>query len=155
MAGGGPQSAAADKPQAVSAIPGGFVLSSGSNPDAPHEEAAFAATVERSGGQGEPCLVSRRLVRLADDGLERHRPGCLLRSAPVTEGLPSPGGTLFVPLTIAAGATQTVVLRLSWYAGQTSIRVGKDAGAHAAAGHVSALVRGQVSRSWRSDNLLA
>ena len=33
-----------------------------------------------------------------------------------------------MPLTIAAGATQTVVVRLAWYSGQTSIRVGNDAG---------------------------
>jgi hypothetical protein len=46
---------------------------------------------------------------------------------PVTEGAPSPGASLFVPLAIPPGASKTVVLRLSWYAGQTSLRTGKDA----------------------------
>ena len=61
--------------------PGGFVLWGGPGKDKPCEEGAFSATVERSGREGQPRLVPRRLVRSADDGLERHRRRGLLRSA--------------------------------------------------------------------------
>jgi uncharacterized protein (DUF608 family) len=116
-----------DKLPAVSAIPGGFLLSSGCSPEAPQNEAAFAASVSDPavkvnaawfrGGWFDSLTMAWRDIA---QGVCYDRP-------PNTEGKPSPGATLFVPLTIAAGATQTVRLRLSWYASQTSLRLGKDA----------------------------
>jgi len=77
-------------------------------------------------GPGESRLVPRRLVGPADDGLEGYRQRRVLQRPPITEGGASPGATLFVPFTAAPGATKTIVLRLAWYVGQTTLRVGKD-----------------------------
>ncbi len=52
--------------------------------------------------------------------------GARYERPPVTEGGPSPGATRFVPFTLAPGASKTLVLRLAWYVGQTSLRVGRD-----------------------------
>ncbi len=118
---------AADKPPAVSAIPGGFVLSSGSNPEAPQDEAAFAATVSDPNAKVNHAWFRGGWFDSLTMAWKDIAQGACYDRPPITEGSPSPGGTLFVPLTIAAGGTQTIVLRLSWYAGQTSLRVGKDA----------------------------
>ena len=118
---------AADKPPAVSAIPGGFVLSSGSNPEAPQDEAAFAAAVSDPNVKVNHAWFRGGWFDSLTMAWKDIAQGACYDRPPITEGSPSPGGTLFVPLTIAAGGTQTVVLRLSWYAGQTSLRVGKDA----------------------------
>ncbi len=52
---------------------------------------------------------------------------------PITEGDPSPGATLFVPLTLAPGASRTISVRLAWYSPHTRLRRGTDPGAAASA----------------------
>ncbi len=113
-------------PEAVRATPGGFVLWGGPGKDKPHEEGAFSATVNDPavkvnhawfrGGWFDPLTMAWKDVAA----------GACLDRPPVSEGGPSPGATLFVPLTLAPGASKTVVLRLAWHAGQTSLRAGKD-----------------------------
>ncbi|MGH7633614.1 MAG: GH116 family glycosyl hydrolase, partial [Gemmatimonadaceae bacterium] len=39
---------------------------------------------------------------------------------------PSPGGTLAVPFTLAAGASRTIRLHLAWYVPYTNLRIGTD-----------------------------
>ena len=46
--------------------------------------------------------------------------------APITEGTPSPGASLFVPIELAPGASRTVTVRLAWYVGDSDLRTGKD-----------------------------
>ena len=46
---------------------------------------------------------------------------------PITEGAPSSGATLFVPVKLAPGESKTIVVRLAWYTGQSNLRLGKDA----------------------------
>jgi uncharacterized protein (DUF608 family) len=48
-----------------------------------------------------------------------------LLSNPPQEG-PSPGASIFVPLTIPAGETKTVRVMLAWYVPVTNLRFGKD-----------------------------
>jgi len=120
--------AAAGTPQAVQAAPGGFVLwgGSASGKKAQQEEAAFSATVSDTaakvnhawfrGGWFDPLTMAWKDIAA----------GACFDRPPVTEGGPSPGATLFVPLALAPGESKTIVVRLAWYAGQTSLRVGKD-----------------------------
>ena len=113
-------------PKAVRPIQGGFILWGGGGKDAPWEEGAFSASVSDPaakvnhawfrGGWWDAMTIAWKDVAEA---------ACFER-APVTEGDPSPGGTLFVPFQLAPGATTTVKLRLAWYAGQTNLRIGKD-----------------------------
>lgn len=113
-------------PDAVRSTPGGFVLWGGPGNNAPHEEAAFSATVSKPGvkvnhawfrgGWFDPLTMAWKDIASA---------ACFDRP-PVSEGGSSPGATLFVPLTVAAGEAKTVVLRFAWYAGRTNLRAGKD-----------------------------
>ena len=113
-------------PEAVRPTRGGFVLWSGPGKDRPHEEGAFSATVDDPavkvnhawfrGGWFDPLTMAWKDIAS----------GACFDRPPVTEGGPSPGATLFVPLALAPGASKTVVLRLAWYVGQTTLRTGKD-----------------------------
>jgi uncharacterized protein (DUF608 family) len=113
-------------PEAVRPAPGGFELWGGPGKDTPFDEGAFSATVDDPavkvnhawfrGGWFDPLTIAWKDIAA---GASYERP-------PVTEGEPSPGATLFVPLTLAPGASKTVVLRLAWYVGQTTLRVGRD-----------------------------
>lgn len=112
--------------QAVRATRGGFVLWGGPGKNAPHEEGAFSASVSDPGvkvnhawfrgGWFAPIRMAWRDIAAA---------ACYDRPV-LTEGKPSPGATLFVPLRLAPGESKTVAVRLAWYVGQTDLRVGKD-----------------------------
>ena len=113
-------------PEAVRATPGGFVLWGGPGKDRPHEEGAFSASVNDPavkvnhawfrGGWFDPLTMAWKDVAA----------GACFDRPPVSQGAPAPGATLFVPLALAPGASKTIKLRLAWYVGQTSLRVGKD-----------------------------
>ncbi len=115
-----------NNPQAVRPIAGGFILWGGPAKDRSWEEGAFSATVSEPdakvthawfrGGWWDPLTMAWRDV---ENGAAYDR-------APVSEGSPSPGATLFVPFKLAAGGSKTIVVRLAWYAGQTNLRIGKD-----------------------------
>ncbi len=105
---------------AVLAAEGGFTLA------LPEERAAFSATVDdgavavncawfRGGWFDAPTVVWKTIAE-----------GALPEAGPVTEGAPSPGGSLYVPLRLEPGETRTIRLRLAWHAPETGLRVGKD-----------------------------
>lgn len=118
--------AAGNDPQAVRPIEGGFILWNGGPKERPWEESAFSATVsERDakvnhawfrGGWWDPLTMAWKDV--ADSACYEH--------APVTDGGPSPGATLFVPIQLAPGASRTIKLRLAWFSGQTNLHIGRD-----------------------------
>ena len=125
-----------DNPQAIRSIPGGFVLWGGPHAERPWDEGRFAAFVDEPGaevnhawfrgGWWDPLTLAWKDVTDA---------ACYSRPPITTGGAASPGATLFVPLTLAAGASRTVPLKLAWYVPETSLRVGQDpAGSLAAAG---------------------
>ena len=66
--------------QAVMPAPGGFVLGGRGRRGPRLGGGRVLRHGRRSGGEGEPRMVPRRLVGPAHDGVERGRPGCLLRS---------------------------------------------------------------------------
>jgi len=113
-----------DDQRAVGAMPGGFVLTT--TGDEPWRNAAFAATVDEPavkvnhawfrGGWWDPLTMAWRDV-VAGAAFDR---------PPIDSGSPSPGGTLFVPFQLRPGQSKTIALRLAWYAGATSLRIGRD-----------------------------
>ena len=114
---------------------GGFVLWGGPGKDKPWEEGAFAVTVDDPTVKVNPAWFRGgwfdALTMVWKDVADT---ACYEREA-VTEGGASPGASLFVPFTLAAGATKTIVVRLSWYVGQTDLQIGKDPEGSAKPGH--------------------
>jgi hypothetical protein len=112
-------------PQAVRPVGGGFILWGGGTKDKPWEEAAFSATVSDPGVKVNHAWFRGgwwdALTMAWKDVAEC---ACYDR-APLTEGDPSPGASLFVPFQLAPGASKTIALRLAWFVGQTNLRVGK------------------------------
>ncbi|MBN2578910.1 MAG: hypothetical protein JXB10_07960 [Pirellulales bacterium] len=113
-------------PQGVRAAPGGFTFWCGPGENAPWDEGALSATVDDPGvkvnhvwfrgGWFDPLTMAWKDV---ESGACYERP-------PVTEGQASPGASLFVPITLAPGASKTVTLRLAWYVGKSNLRFGRD-----------------------------
>ena len=116
---------------AVSAVPGGFVLCEAAPPDRPADAAAWCACVDgddarvdcawfRGGWWDALSMVWQHVA----SGRATERPGH-------ASGRPSPGASIYVPFTVAPGATRTIVLRFSWFVGASALRFGPDqAGAH-------------------------
>ncbi|WCJ58802.1 GH116 family glycosyl hydrolase [Fontisphaera persica] len=112
--------------QAIKPIRGGFMLWGGAPADRPWEEGAFCAVVDEPdvkvnhawfrGGWWDPLTMAWKDIAAA---AAYDRP-------PVTEGGPSPGATLFVPFTVAPGASRTIIVKLAWYVGHTNQRIGRD-----------------------------
>lgn len=111
---------------AVRTAPGGFTLWTGAPAGAPWEEAAFTAAVSEPGAK-----VNRHWFRGAwwdavtlawKDVVD----AAAYDAPPPSEGLPSPGATIFVPFRLQSGASRTLVLRLAWYSGRTHLRSGDN-----------------------------
>ena len=110
----------------VKAAQGGFTLWGAAGKDKAWEEGGFSATVNDPavkvnhawfrGGWWDALTMAWKEIA---DGACFDRP-------PIAEGGPAPGATLFVPFTLAPGASKTVVLRLAWYVGTTNLRIGQD-----------------------------
>ena len=118
--------AAGDNPQAVRPVEGGFILWGGGSKLKQAEEAAFSATVSEPGTKVNHAWFRGGWWDALTLAWKDVTEGACHDRAPLTEGAPSPGASLFVPLQLAAGASKTVVLRLAWFSGQTNLRVGKD-----------------------------
>jgi uncharacterized protein (DUF608 family) len=111
---------------AVKATPGGFVLWGAAPKDRGWEEGGFSAAVDDPavkvncawfrGGWFDSITMTWKDV---EEGRCSENP-------PVTGGEPSPGGSLFVPFTLAPGASKTIVLRFAWYVGRSHLHFGKD-----------------------------
>jgi uncharacterized protein (DUF608 family) len=111
---------------AVKPAPGGFILWGGAPADKPWDEGAFSATVDDPavrvdhswfrGGWWDPLTMAWNDVAM---GNATPRP-------PETGGFASPGGTLYVPFTLAPGQSKTIVLRFAWHVPQTNLRIGHD-----------------------------
>jgi uncharacterized protein (DUF608 family) len=112
--------------QSVRAVRGGFVLWGTGAPNEPWDEASFCAQVSDPearvnaawfrGDWFDPLTLAWRDVASA---------ACYDREAPL-QGGPAPGASLFVPMTLAPGASRTLALRLSWYVAASHLRAGQD-----------------------------
>lgn len=109
----------------VRPIAGGFVLEQDGSPDMPRAEAAFAVTSDAPeasvdclwfrGGWFDPLTMVWRNV-------ER---GNVVSQGPANDDAnPSRGGSIYSPLSLAAGESKTITIRFSWYAPNSSLRYG-------------------------------
>jgi uncharacterized protein (DUF608 family) len=111
---------------AVKAAPGGFSLWCAAPQDRGWEEGAFSATVDDPavkvnhmwfrGGWFDPLTIAWKEIA----------EGKCYDQPPATEGGASPGATLFVPFTLAARASKTIVVRFAWHVARTNLRIGND-----------------------------
>jgi uncharacterized protein (DUF608 family) len=112
--------------QAVRSVPGGFVLWSGPGEEKPWEEASFCARV----GEADARVNHAWFRGGWFDGLtlawKDIAEGACYDRPPVSEGDPAPGASLFVPLTLASEAEHTIVVQLSWYVGESPLRINGD-----------------------------
>ena len=109
-------------PPAVLDSGSGFVLTQPGSDDAPWREGAFSASVDDPGvrvdcrwfrgGWFDPLTMKWRSIARGETP----------QAAPYTEGAPSPGGSLYVPLALAPGEERTVRLRLAWYVPVSDLR---------------------------------
>lgn len=112
--------------RAVLGAPGGFLLSQEGTEKEPQYEGWFCASVDDPevktnlawfrGGWFDPLTIAWKDIA---EGARFDRPA-------ITEGEPSPGASLFVPVALQPGQSRTLKVRLAWYSGRTSIRLGKD-----------------------------
>ena len=112
--------------EAVRPIAGGFILWGGGSSENPWDEAAFSAAVSDSGAKVNHAWFRGGWWDALTMAWKDVSEGACYDRAPLTEGAPSPGGTLFVPFRLGAGESRTVCVRLAWFVGQTNLRVGKD-----------------------------
>ena len=112
--------------KAVRAAEGGFIFWNGAPAEKPWQENFFSAEA------GEPETKVNHAwfrgdwwdaVTLAWKDVAT---GAAYDAPPPASGLPSPGASLFVPFTLAPGASRTIPLRLSWYSGKSDLRSADD-----------------------------
>ncbi len=112
--------------EAVLAAPGGFTLWQPGSVGHPHAQGAFSAAVDdpaarvncawfRGGWFDALTLVWKSVAE-----------GAAPESGPLTEGAPSPGGSLYVPFRLEPGEEKTLCLRLAWHVPQTDIEAGRS-----------------------------
>ena len=117
-----------DKPRtdSVQRAAQGFILNQDTIADKPWAKGAFCVETEAPGatvdcamfrgGWFDPVTMAWKHVSLGE----------CVENPPLTEGNPSPGGSLYVPFTVPSKKSVTVRVRLSWYVPESDIRVGKD-----------------------------
>ena len=113
----GPQSL-----QSVKSATGGFTLWAEGGSNESMEEGALSATVDDPAVKVNCAWFRGAWFDALTMAWKDVAEGACFDRPPVTDGRPSPGGTLFVPLELAPGASKTLVLRLAWYVGRTNLR---------------------------------
>ena len=111
----------------VRSASGGFTIWSGpAKPEEPWRNAAVSITVDDPGLQVNHAWFRGGWYDPLTMAWKDVEAGAAIARAPITEGDPSPGATLFVPFELAPGASRTITVRLVWYAGQTNLREQAD-----------------------------
>ncbi|HBC86033.1 MAG TPA: hypothetical protein DCZ94_03675 [Lentisphaeria bacterium] len=111
---------------AVLRSPQGFILNQESMPDKFWTKGAFCAETDARGAKVD-CAMFRGgwfdPMTLTWKNIES---GSCLEKKALTSGDPSPGGSLYVPFSLAPGKSITVKLKLSWFVPYSNVAVGKD-----------------------------
>jgi uncharacterized protein (DUF608 family) len=120
--------ASKDADSAIAATRGGFVLCCAASDERPWDEAAFCARVIDPqakvncawfrGGWWDALTMAWKDVQ---DGRCYEQP-------PPESGEPSPGATIFVPITIEPGQSKSIALQLSWYVARSDYQYCFDRG---------------------------
>jgi uncharacterized protein (DUF608 family) len=116
--------ASGNRPNAVRPVAGGFILWGGGAK--PWEEGAFSATVSEPDAKVNHAWFRGGWWDALTLAWKDVAQGACYDRAPLTEGAPSPGASLFVPFQLAPGASKTITVRLAWFVGQTNLRIGRD-----------------------------
>ena len=111
-----------DGPQSVDTCAGGFVLRQKAGEDGPHREGAFSACVDADDVKVNPAWFRGGWFDPLTMVWNSLAAGETPEAAPIAEGEPSPGGSLFVPFTLAVGEARTFRLRLAWYVPKSDLR---------------------------------
>ncbi|HXS08217.1 MAG TPA: GH116 family glycosyl hydrolase [Rhizomicrobium sp.] len=112
--------------RAVRSTPGGFTLWTGAPPEKPWEESSFSAAVSEPEAKVNHAWFRGDwwdALTLAWKDVEQAK---AFDAPPPSSGAPSPGASIFVPLSLAPGASRTIALRLSWFSGRSSMRSQDD-----------------------------
>lgn len=110
----------------VGAVPGGFTLERPGSADAPWEAEAFSICTDEAEARVD-CRWFRGGWFDSQTVLwKRIAAGETPAAGPFTEGAPSPGGSIYIPVSLASGASRTIRLRLAWYVPVSDIRYGND-----------------------------
>jgi len=117
--------AAGSKDIAVRATCNGFVLWQEGTDECPWDQGAFSAAVDDPevkvncawfrGGWYDPLTMVWKSVSAGEAP----------EAGPLTDGEPSPGGSLYVPFRLEPGEEKVIRLRLAWYVPDTGIYVGE------------------------------
>jgi len=105
---------------------GGFVLWGGAPEGRPWEEGAFCASVTEPDAKVNHAWFRGAWFDALTLAWKDVQDGAVVDRAPVTEGEPSPGASIFVPFRLSPGESKTIVVRLAWYSGETNLRIGED-----------------------------
>lgn len=113
--------------ESVGAIDQGFVLRQSGSTEAPSNEGAFSVTllepdasVDCAWFRGGWFDATTMLWKHIDGGDEVSNP-------PTTEGLPSPGGSVYFPLSLQQGEKRKLKVLLNWFVPKTTLRHGECA----------------------------
>jgi len=107
-------------------IENGLVLSQPGSKEVSSQQGAFAVCIRDSGAKVNCAWFRGRWSDPLTMAWKDVQDGRFYEKPPVAEGPSSPGGTIFVPMSIKAGQKKTVTLLLSWYAPETNLRIGAD-----------------------------
>jgi len=112
----------------VKTTSGGFILSDRGTEERPWDKGAFSIATDDPeakintawfrGGWFDPLSMVWKAIE----------EGKMPQAGPITEGNPSPGGSLHVPVKLDPDREKTVHLHLSWYVPKTELRMGEDPG---------------------------
>lgn len=108
----------------VKGMPGGFVFHQPELPGKPSAQASFAAFVEDEGAQSDLSWFRGGFFDSLTMLWKDISSGSTGGKGPVTEGKPSPGGSLYLPVHLGPGEEKTVRLLLAWHVPYSGMRQG-------------------------------
>lgn len=111
---------------AVKPCQGGFMFISLAPSERGWEEGSFTASVDDPGVTVNHAWFRGGWFDSLTMAWREIADGKCVERAPITDGEPSPGATLFVPFTLGSRASKRIVLRFAWHVGQTNMRIGVD-----------------------------
>jgi uncharacterized protein (DUF608 family) len=110
---------------AVKGIAGGFVLSADGTEEKPSEETSCAMWIDDPAAQTDLAWFRGGWFDSATVLWKNISEGRAQAQPAVTEGEPSPGGSIYLPLRLAPGEKRTVRLLLAWYSPYSTLREGQ------------------------------
>ncbi len=106
----------------------GFILSQPAGRDTPANKGAFAVSVDNPDAKVNHTWFRGRWSDPLTIAWKDVQDGKCYDRAPATEGIASPGGSIFVPLKLKPNQTKTVKVMFSWYVPDSGLRIGAELG---------------------------